>query len=80
MEKTNKNSTKLSTLDSTTTSFNTELSGKDTDQKKTKSGTPPKTSIMQPMQSESSTNNIQKNPDWEKVEKPAPAPRRPQDG
>ena len=35
---------------------------------------------MQPIQSESSTNDIQKSPDWEKVEKPAPAPLGPQDG
>ena len=32
------------------------------------------------MQSESSTNDIQKSPEWEKVEKPAPAPLGPQDG
>ena len=32
------------------------------------------------MQSESSTNDIQKNPDWEKVEKPALAPLGLQDG
>ena len=32
------------------------------------------------MQSESSTNDIQKSPEWEKVEKPAPALLRPQDG
>jgi hypothetical protein len=31
------------------------------------------------MQSESSTNDIQKSPDWEKVEKPAPAPLGPQE-
>ena len=32
------------------------------------------------MQSESSTKDIQERPDWEKVEKPAPAPLGPQDG
>ena len=32
---------------------------------------PPKTSAMQPMQSESSTHDIQKSPEWDKVEKPA---------
>ena len=31
------------------------------------------------MQSESSTNDTQKSPEWEKVEKPAPAPLGPQD-
>ena len=74
------NSTKLSTLDSTTTSSNTELSGRDTDQKKTKFGTAPKTSTMQRMQSESFTNDLQNIPDWEKVERAAPAPLGPQDG
>ena len=32
------------------------------------------------MQLESSTNDIEKSPEWEKVEKPAPAPLGPQDG
>ena len=32
------------------------------------------------MQSESSTNDIQKSPEWEKVERTAPAPLGPQDG
>ena len=50
------------------------------DQKKIKSGTLRTTSTMQPMQAESSSNNIQKSPEWEKVEKPAPAPLGPQDG
>ena len=76
----NMNLTRLLTLDSTKTGSNTELSRRDTDQKKTKSGTPPKTSTMEPMQSESSTNDIENIPDWEKVEKPAPALLRPQDG
>ena len=35
---------------------------------------------MQPIQSESSTNYIQKSPDWEKVEKPAPETIAPHDG
>jgi len=42
-EKTNTNSTRSSTIDSTTTSSNTELSGKDTHQNTIKSGTPRKT-------------------------------------
>ena len=35
---------------------------------------------MQPMQSESSTNDNQKSPEWETVEKLASAPLGPQDG
>ena len=65
--------------DSTTTHYNTEISRKDTDQKKIKSGTQPKASTMQPAQSESSTNITQTSPDWEKVEKLDPVPLRPQD-
>ena len=35
---------------------------------------------MQPMQSESCMNDIQKSPEWEKIEKPAPALLGLQDG
>ena len=49
------------------------------DQKKTKSGTPPKTSTMQPLQSENSTKITQTSLDWEKVEKPAATQLAPQD-
>src|ERR1700712_3735812 len=60
----NTNSTKSSILDSTTTSSNIELSGKDTHQNTTKSGTPRKTSTMQNSQSNDSTNATQENQDW----------------
>src|ERR1700712_3422500 len=60
----NTNSTKSSTLDSTTTSSNTELSGKDTHQNMIKSGTLRKTSTMQSSQSNDSTNVTQENQNW----------------
>ena len=34
---------------------------------------------MQPKLSESSMNNMQENPEWEKIEKPAPAPLGPKE-
>src|SRR6195952_5640823 len=71
----NTNSTKSSTLDYTTTSSNTELSGKDTHQNTTKSGTPRKTSTMPNVQSNDSTNDTHSNPEWVKVK--TPEPRRP---
>ena len=37
---------------------------------------PAENSTLQPMQAQSSTNNIQKGPEWEKVEKPASAATR----
>jgi len=61
---TNTNSTRSSTLDSTTTSSNTELSGKDTHQNTRKSGTKRKTSTMQNTQSNDSTGATQESPDW----------------
>jgi len=58
------NSTRSSTLDSTTTSSNTERSGKDTHQNTIKSGTPQKTSTMQNEQSNDSTGTTQESPEW----------------
>ena len=56
--------TRSSTLDSTTTSSNTELSGKVTHHNTTKSGTPQKTSTMQNTQSNDSTGASQESPVW----------------
>jgi len=56
--------TRSSTLDSTTTSSNIELSGKATHQNTIKSGTPQKTSTMQNTQSKDSTGATQGSPEW----------------
>ena len=77
---TNNNWETLSTLDYTTTCSNTELSRQNTDQNKTPSSTPRKASTMHPLQSESSTNDIQKSPYWEKVERPVTTPLVPHNG
>jgi len=63
-EKTNTNSTKSSTLDSTTTSSNIELSGRATHQNTIKSGTPQKASTMPNTQSHDSTGATQESPQW----------------
>jgi len=60
----NTNSTKSSTLDSTTTSSSTELSGKTTHHNTIKSHTPQKTSTIQNTQSNDSTGDIQESPEW----------------
>jgi len=58
------NSTRSSILDSTTTSSNTELSGKDSHQNTIKSGTPQKTSTMQNTESNDSTGATQESREW----------------
>jgi len=63
-EKTNTSSMRSSTLDSTTTSSNTELSGKAIHQNTIKSGTPQKTSTMQNAKSNDSTGSTQESPVW----------------
>jgi len=60
----NTNSTKSSTLGSTTTNSNIEPSGKATHQNTIKSGTPRKTSTMQNTQSNDSTGATQESPEW----------------
>jgi len=61
---TNTNSTRSSTLNSTTTSSNTEPSGKATHQNMIMSRTPQKTSTMQNTQSNNSTGATQESPEW----------------
>jgi len=58
------NSMRSSTLDSTTTSSNTELSGNVTHQNMIKSGTLQKTSTIQNTQSNDSTGATQESPEW----------------
>jgi len=58
------NSTKSSTLDSTTTSSTMEPSGKATYQTTIKSGTPRQTSTMQNTQCNDSTGATQESPEW----------------
>jgi len=71
-QETNTNTTKSSTLHSTTTSSNTELGSKAIHQDRTKSGTQQKTSTMQRVQLTNSRRNAHKNKVWVEVKSGRP--------